>query len=113
MYLEKFKLDGRTAVVTGGGQGIGLACAEALGEAGARIVIADRDPAMAETGLAGLKAKGYAVEAVDHGRHRFRRASPRSRPSSQSGTARSTSWSTMPALPGAKRRRKRSPTSTG
>jgi NAD(P)-dependent dehydrogenase (short-subunit alcohol dehydrogenase family) len=64
MYLEKFKLDGRTAVVTGGGQGIGLACAEALGEAGARIVIADRDPAMAETGVAGLKAKGYAADAV-------------------------------------------------
>src|SRR5882672_7807644 len=64
MYLEKFKLDGRTAVVTGGGQGIGLACAEALGEAGARIVIADRDPAMADTGSAGLKAKGYSAEAV-------------------------------------------------
>ena len=64
MYLEKFKLDGRTAVVTGGGQGIGLACAEALGEAGARIVIADRDPAMGEAGCAGLKAKGYAAEAV-------------------------------------------------
>ena len=55
MYLEKFKLDGRTAVVTGGGQGIGLACAEALGEAGARIVIADRDPAMAEAGLRGTE----------------------------------------------------------
>ena len=64
MYLEKFKLDGRTAVVTGGGQGIGLACAEALGEAGARIVIADRDPAMAEAASAALKAKGYATEAV-------------------------------------------------
>src|ERR1700738_3219969 len=67
MYLEKFKLDGRTAVVTGGGQGIGLACAEALGEAGARIVIADRDPAMAEAASAALQAKGYATEAVTMG----------------------------------------------
>ena len=34
MYLEKLKLDGKVAVVTGAGQGIGAACARALGEAG-------------------------------------------------------------------------------
>ena len=34
MYLEKLKLDGQVAVVTGAGQGIGAACARALGEAG-------------------------------------------------------------------------------
>ena len=64
MYLEKFKLDGRLAVVTGGGQGIGLACAEALAEAGARVVIADRDPTWPRTGSASLKAKGYDAEIV-------------------------------------------------
>ena len=64
MYLEKFRLDRKTAVVTGAGQGIGLACAEALAEAGAKVVIADRDPKAAETGRASLKAKGLNAEVV-------------------------------------------------
>src|SRR5580692_1865636 len=44
MYLAKLKLDGRVAVVTGAGQGIGAACARALGEAGASIIVADMLP---------------------------------------------------------------------
>ena len=64
MYLEKFKLDGKTAIVTGGGQGIGLACAEALAEAGARVIIADRDGKVAEDARRGLKGKGYDAETV-------------------------------------------------
>jgi NAD(P)-dependent dehydrogenase (short-subunit alcohol dehydrogenase family) len=64
MYLEKFKLGGKTAVVTGAGQGIGLACAEALAEAGARVVIADRDAVGAQKGQASLKTKGYDAEVV-------------------------------------------------
>ena len=64
MYFEKFRLDGQTAVVTGGGRGIGLACAEALAEAGARLVVIDRDEALAESGAAALSAKGFAAETL-------------------------------------------------
>jgi NAD(P)-dependent dehydrogenase (short-subunit alcohol dehydrogenase family) len=41
MYLEKLQLNGKVAVVTGAGQGIGAACARALGEAGAKVIVAD------------------------------------------------------------------------
>ena len=58
MYLEKFDLKGRTAVVTGGGQGIGYACAQALGEAGARVIVAEMLPDRVETAVASLKGKG-------------------------------------------------------
>jgi NAD(P)-dependent dehydrogenase (short-subunit alcohol dehydrogenase family) len=62
MYLQTFTLPNRTAVVTGGGRAIGLACVEALAEAGARVVIADYDSAIAEEGRDAMRAKGYAVE---------------------------------------------------
>jgi NAD(P)-dependent dehydrogenase (short-subunit alcohol dehydrogenase family) len=64
MYLEMFTLKGRTALVTGGGRAIGLACVEALAEAGAKVIIADNDPAVAEEGRAAMRSKGYAVDVV-------------------------------------------------
>jgi NAD(P)-dependent dehydrogenase (short-subunit alcohol dehydrogenase family) len=41
MYLDKLRLDGRVAFITGGAQGIGRAAAEALAEAGAKVITGD------------------------------------------------------------------------
>ena len=61
MYLDRFRVDGQLAVVTGGGRGIGLASAEALGEAGARLALIERDPLLLEEAATSLRAKGYDV----------------------------------------------------
>lgn len=63
MYTEKFRLDGRVAVVTGGGRGIGLCICDALAEHGAHVIIADIDEAVAHEGLAKLTAQGHSAEA--------------------------------------------------
>jgi len=57
-FLSRFQLDGRVAVITGGGRGIGFACAEALAEAGARIVILEKDEAAAGAAVQLLRAAG-------------------------------------------------------
>lgn len=61
MYLEKLRLDGRVAVVTGAGQGIGAACARALGEAGAVVIVADVMPQRVEASVAELRGLGIAA----------------------------------------------------
>ncbi len=49
MILDRFRLDGKVAVVTGAGKGIGAGTARALAEAGADVVCAARTPADIET----------------------------------------------------------------
>ena len=56
--LDRFRLDGRTAVVTGGGSGIGRAIAFALAGAGAGVTVADRDGAAAEATAVAVRALG-------------------------------------------------------
>lgn len=62
MYLDRLKLDGRRALVTGGASGIGLACVEALAEMGASVVIADLSEAAIETARNAMQAKGHLCE---------------------------------------------------
>ena len=61
MSLELFSLKGKLALVTGSSQGIGLAIAEGLGNAGARLVINGRDVRKLAVTCAALAEKGLDV----------------------------------------------------
>ncbi|MBS7777905.1 SDR family oxidoreductase [Acidovorax sp. CCYZU-2555] len=55
---QLFDLGGKTALVTGGSRGLGLQMAQALGEAGAKIVLSSRKAADLEEAVAVLQADG-------------------------------------------------------
>ncbi len=61
MGLEQFSLEGRLALVTGSSQGIGLALAQGLGEAGASVVLNGRDTDKLATAAETLRAKGLTI----------------------------------------------------
>ena len=62
--LERFSLAGKTALVTGGGQGIGKGFCLALGEAGAKVAVVDLDEAHANEVAAELKEKSIDAIAI-------------------------------------------------
>jgi NAD(P)-dependent dehydrogenase (short-subunit alcohol dehydrogenase family) len=58
------ELTGRVALVTGGGQGLGEATCQVLGEAGAVVVVADLHPESAEKVAARLREHGGQATAL-------------------------------------------------
>jgi NAD(P)-dependent dehydrogenase (short-subunit alcohol dehydrogenase family) len=62
--LDQFDIAGRSALVTGAASGIGLAYAEAMAEAGAKVTLADIDGEGAEREAARLRCEGAEARAA-------------------------------------------------
>ncbi len=60
-----FRLDGRTAVITGGGSGIGRGSAHALAQAGADVVLLDLDADLVAETAAEVGGRGVAIDVTD------------------------------------------------
>ena len=60
--MDLFNLTGRRALITGSGQGIGFALAQALGQAGATVVLNGRDSAKLDRAAGTLRDAGMTVE---------------------------------------------------
>jgi 7-alpha-hydroxysteroid dehydrogenase len=64
LILDRFKMPGKVAIVTGASAGIGRGAALALAEAGARVVLAARTAAKLEAAAAAVRATGVEALAI-------------------------------------------------
>ncbi len=62
--FDRFRLDGRKALVTGGSRGLGLEIAKALAEAGADLIVVGREPVTLQAAAGELGEFGHAVTII-------------------------------------------------
>lgn len=62
--FDRFRLDGRMALITGGSGGLGRSMAQALAEAGADLILVGRDPDSLATAREELASTGRMVHTV-------------------------------------------------
>jgi NAD(P)-dependent dehydrogenase (short-subunit alcohol dehydrogenase family) len=63
LYADRQRLGGRTAFITGAARGIGYCTAEALAEAGARVILSGLDEALLDEAAGILRGKGHDVSS--------------------------------------------------
>jgi NAD(P)-dependent dehydrogenase (short-subunit alcohol dehydrogenase family) len=64
LKAPSFRLDGKRALVTGGGRGIGLAAASALAAAGAHVTLAARTKSEIQAAAEAIRARGDKADAL-------------------------------------------------
>ena len=62
--LDRFRMDGRTALITGGSRGLGRAMAQALAEAGCDLILVGREAEALATAKSELAALGRRIEVL-------------------------------------------------
>src|SRR5258708_26548166 len=63
-FPDRFRLDGRTALITGSGRGLGWEIAKGLAEAGAKVLLHGRSHERLAPPLGELAAPGHAADAL-------------------------------------------------
>ena len=63
--LKKIDLKNKTALVTGAGKGLGKACAIALAEAGAKVLVVDQNKDLAKVTVEMIQQKGGVALGIE------------------------------------------------
>ena len=89
--MPSMRLDGKRALVTGGGRGLGIACAAALAQAGAHVTLLARTAAETAAVADAIVAEGGSADTLTGDVCDVAAVAAMHSP----GASRSTSWSTM------------------